>query len=86
MWKAYRKIHNMDYTLEPFAIKCRTYSRDNIEAMWNRLNEQDQQLFKFSMKNFNWMKYFVDHYKGIRFFLLHEDDSTLDISRARQKK
>lgn len=62
------------------------FSRDNVEGLWNRLNEQDQQLFKFNMKKFDWSKYFFDLSKGIRFYLLNEDDNTLEISRIRYKR
>jgi len=54
--------------------------------MWNCLSKEDQQLFKFQMKEFDWTKYFVNHYKGIRLFLLKEDESTLELSRIRYKR
>ncbi|XP_024868018.1 fatty acyl-CoA reductase wat-like isoform X3 [Temnothorax curvispinosus] len=86
MWKLYRKIHSRSYEMAPFLTRRWSYSYDNVEAMWNRLNEQDQQLFKFYMKKFDWTNYFVNHYKGVRFFILNEDDSTLEISRIRDKR
>ncbi|XP_011696475.1 PREDICTED: putative fatty acyl-CoA reductase CG5065 isoform X2 [Wasmannia auropunctata] len=86
MWKLYRRIHNNYYVLIPFIMKKKSYSYDNVEAMWNRLKESDQQLFKFHFNKFDWTKYLADHYKGICFFLLNEDDSTLEINRIRHKR
>jgi len=63
-----------------------SYSHDNVEKMWNRLSKEDQQLFKFQMKELDWTKYFVNHYKGIRLYLLNEDESTLELSRIRYKR
>jgi len=54
--------------------------------MWNRLNEKDQLLFKFQMKEFDWTKYFVNHYEGMRLYLLNENESTLEVSRIRYKR
>lgn len=86
MWKIYRKIHNNINAISPFLMDRKSYSYDNVEAMWNRLNERDQQLFKFDMKNFDWTKYLVDHFHGIRFFLCNEDNSTLETNRIRFKR
>jgi len=61
-------------------------SNDNVEKMWNCLNKEDQQLFTFQMKELDWSKYLVNHYKGIRLYLLKEDDSTLERSRVRYKR
>ncbi|XP_011686382.1 PREDICTED: putative fatty acyl-CoA reductase CG5065 [Wasmannia auropunctata] len=86
MRKIYRKIDNNSYAQAPFLMKRKNYSRDNVEVIWNRLDERDQQLFKFQMKKFDWTKYFVDFYKGICIFLLNEGDSALEIGRIRQKR
>jgi len=67
-------------------LKQWSYSRDNIEKMWNRLSEKDQLLFEFQMKEFDWTKYLVDHYKGMRLYLLNEDESTLEVSRTKYKR
>jgi len=85
VWKLYKKVHTHADLTEPF-IKPWVFSRDNVEAMWNRLNKKDQQLFEFQMKKFDWTKYFVNHYMGIRLYLLNEDESTLEVSRIRYKR
>ncbi|XP_011870261.1 PREDICTED: putative fatty acyl-CoA reductase CG5065 isoform X2 [Vollenhovia emeryi] len=70
----------------PFCNNEWSYSTDNVQVMWDRLGEEDQKLFKFNMFGFDWTKYIVDHYKGIRLFLLKDDDSTLEISRIKHKR
>jgi len=85
MWKLYKKIHKYSDLSAPF-LKQWDYSNDNVENMWNSLNKKDQQLFKFQMKELNWTQYMVNQYKGIRLYLLKEDDSTLKRSRVRYKR
>ncbi|XP_036146805.1 fatty acyl-CoA reductase wat-like [Monomorium pharaonis] len=86
MWKLYTKIDKFFDALGHWIEQKWTYSTDNVDAMWNRLNEKDQQLFKFSMIEFDWEKYFIGHYLGIRRYLLKEDDNTLEISRIKYKR
>ncbi|XP_011700623.1 PREDICTED: uncharacterized protein LOC105457578 [Wasmannia auropunctata] len=86
LWKLYRKIHKYSNAIAPFMLNRFNFSDHNVDAMWNRLSDKDQQLFEFHMKGFDWMKYLVDHYKGIRLYLVKEDDSTLEISRSRYKR
>ncbi|XP_011705929.1 PREDICTED: putative fatty acyl-CoA reductase CG5065 [Wasmannia auropunctata] len=86
MWKLYRKIHKYSDAIAPFLLKHLDYSHHNILTMWNRLSEKDHQLFKFQMKEIDWTKYLVNHYKGMRLYILKEDDGTLKINRIRYKR
>ncbi|XP_036147070.1 fatty acyl-CoA reductase wat [Monomorium pharaonis] len=86
MCKLYAKIDKFSKAIEPFCNKEWTYSTDNIHAMWDRLNEKDQQLFKFNMIEFNWTKYFIDHYQGLRLYIVKDDENTLEISRIKYKR
>ncbi|XP_011865824.1 PREDICTED: putative fatty acyl-CoA reductase CG5065 isoform X2 [Vollenhovia emeryi] len=86
MLKLYMTIGKCSKAIEPFCNYEWSYSTDNVQAMWDHLGEEDQNLFKFSMFAFDWTKYLVDHYKGIRLFLLKDDDSTLEISRIKHKR
>lgn len=86
MWKLYVKIENFSKFITPFCIKEFSYSTDNVRTMWDHLNEEDQQLFKFNMMGFNWTKYLIDYYKGIRLYLLNEDDSMLNVNRVKYRR
>ena len=86
MCKLYIKIDKFSKAIEPFCNKEWTYSTDNVHAMWDRLNKMDQQLFKFNMIEFNWTKYFIDHYQGLRLYIVKDDENTLEISRIKYKR
>ncbi|XP_036142756.1 fatty acyl-CoA reductase wat-like isoform X2 [Monomorium pharaonis] len=86
MCKLYIKIDKFSKAIEPFCNKEWTYSTDNVHAMWDRLNKMDQQLFKFNMIEFNWTKYFIDHYQGLHLYLVKDDGNTLEISRIKYKR
>jgi hypothetical protein len=86
MWKVYLKIYKISKAISPFSTKEWTYATDNVQGMWDHLNEKDQHIFKFNMMEFDWSKYLIDQYRGIRFYLLNDDDSTLKISRIKYKR
>ncbi|KYM75387.1 hypothetical protein ALC53_14083, partial [Atta colombica] len=83
MWKLYMKVDKFSKAIEPFSNTEWNYSTDNIQSMWDNLNEKDQQLFKFNMMEFNWTEYLINYYQGIRFYQLNENDSMLKDSRMK---
>ncbi|XP_072757566.1 putative fatty acyl-CoA reductase CG5065 isoform X2 [Anoplolepis gracilipes] len=85
MWKLYNKIHKAVKSIAHFSTNTWNYTDDNVQIMWNCLNEKDQQLFPFNVKELDWTKYLTDFHKGIRLYLLKEDDSNLEISRTYYK-
>ncbi|XP_071578259.1 fatty acyl-CoA reductase wat-like isoform X2 [Temnothorax nylanderi] len=86
MWKLCKKVDKFSNALQPFCNNEWSFSTDNVQAMWSHLSEEDQQLFQFSMVGFDWTKYFIDHYMGLRLYLLNEDNSTLEISRIKYRR
>ncbi|TGZ54386.1 Uncharacterized protein DBV15_13019 [Temnothorax longispinosus] len=86
MWKLCKKIEKFSNALQPFCNNEWSFSTDNVQAMWSHLSEEDQQLFQFSMVGFDWTKYLIDHYMGLRLYLLNEDNSTLKISRIKYRR
>ncbi|XP_072756344.1 putative fatty acyl-CoA reductase CG5065 [Anoplolepis gracilipes] len=86
MWKLYGKIHKAIESIGYFSTKTWNYTDDNVQTMWNLLNKRDQELFLFNMKEFDWTKYLTDFHKGIRLYLLKEDDSNLEASRINYKR
>lgn len=69
----YKKMQNISNEVSFFILKDWTFSNDNVEAMWCRLSQQDQCLFNFSIKNFNWLQYMNNYVKGLYTYLLHND-------------
>ncbi|CAL1688895.1 unnamed protein product [Lasius platythorax] len=86
MWKLYSRVHKSAKLTSYFAANKWKFNDNNVQAMWDRLSEEDQQLFNFNMIGFDWIKYLIDCYKGIRLFLLNEDDSTLENSRIKYRR
>lgn len=54
--------------------------------MWQRLNSKDQQLFKFSMANFDWKMYLQDYVKGIRLYIFKDELDNLESSKLKWKR
>lgn len=79
-------MHTACEAVAPFCLQEKIISNNNVKAMWNNMNKEDQQLFNFDMKTFDWPTYFTDYYKGIRLYILKEDDSTLINNRIRYKR
>jgi len=77
------KVDKFSKAIEPFSNTEWNYSTDNIQSMWDNLNEKDQQLFKFNMMEFNWTEYLINYYQGIRLYQLNENDSMLKDSRMK---
>ncbi|XP_039305879.1 fatty acyl-CoA reductase wat [Solenopsis invicta] len=86
MWKLYLKIHKFSNAISPFCTKEWTYATDNVQKMWDHLTEKDQRIFKFNMMEFDWSNYLINQYKGIRLYLLNDNDSTLEMSRIKYKR
>ena len=86
MWKLYSKIHKASKAITHFALHKWNFTDDNVQALWDRLSEEDRQLFKFNMIGFDWTKYLIDCYKGMRLYLFNEDDSSLENSRIKYRR
>ncbi|EGI66348.1 Putative fatty acyl-CoA reductase [Acromyrmex echinatior] len=83
MWKLYMKVDKFCKAIEPFCNTEWTYSIDNVQSMWDNLEEKDKQLFNFNMMEFNWTEYLINHYQGMRLYRLNENDSMLKVSRMK---
>ncbi|XP_020290991.1 putative fatty acyl-CoA reductase CG5065 isoform X1 [Pseudomyrmex gracilis] len=86
MLKVYQKTHTVMKILSPFTLNDWICSNRNVQMMWNRLSTQDQQLFDFNMKNFDWETYFHNFCKSVRLDLLKQNDSTLESARIKRKR
>ncbi|XP_032686172.1 putative fatty acyl-CoA reductase CG5065 isoform X1 [Odontomachus brunneus] len=86
IWKLYGNIHEFNNMISYFIMNNWTHTNDNIHAIWRRMNKNDQFLFDFNMKGFDWSKYLEDHFRGMRLYLLKDDLSTLEVSRIKWKR
>ncbi|XP_015180794.1 PREDICTED: putative fatty acyl-CoA reductase CG5065 [Polistes dominula] len=86
MRKTINKINNFVEILSFFCTRNWVFVNDNVHNMWTRLNSKDQQLFRFSMANFDWQLYLHKYMKGIRTYLFKENKDTLESSQLKLKR
>lgn len=76
----------LDKEVSYYLLRNWIYVEDNVHAMWRSMNKDDQLLFNFNMKGFDWSKYMENSFKGMRLYLLKDDFSTLEASRIKFKR
>ncbi|KAG7201486.1 hypothetical protein KM043_004245 [Ampulex compressa] len=86
LWKIYEKVHKFTKVISYFCTRQWTFRNDNVQAMWLRLSKGDQQIFRFSMRGFDWTSYFTTYLRGIRIYLMNDDLETLPESKIRWKR
>ncbi|KAI4498876.1 hypothetical protein M0802_006051 [Mischocyttarus mexicanus] len=86
MKKTINKITNFVEILSFFSLRNWIFVNDNVQNMWTRLHSKDQQLFKFSMVNFDWQIYLHNYMKGIRTYIFKEEKDTLEKSKLKLRR
>lgn len=84
--KGYQKVNKFSDVISYFSTREWTFKNDNIQALWDRLNKNDRELFEFSMKNLNWEMYFYTYTRGLRVYLLKDPLDTIDKGAVKIKK
>ncbi|RZC36696.1 fatty acyl-CoA reductase -like, partial [Asbolus verrucosus] len=84
--KGYQKINKFAEVIAYFSCREWTFTNNNVQALWQRLNKRDKELFEFSMKHFNWDSYFYTYVRGARAYLLKDPMSTLREGRIKYYK
>ncbi|XP_058799232.1 putative fatty acyl-CoA reductase CG5065 [Phymastichus coffea] len=83
---AYDKLHTMVDLVYYFSTNIWLYKDENVHDLWDQLDPRDQQIFQFSMLNFDWENYIANCIKGVRVFLFKDDLITLEQSRIKYKR
>ncbi|KAI4478303.1 hypothetical protein M0804_011957 [Polistes exclamans] len=86
MRKTINKITNFVEILSFFSTRNWIFVNDNVQNMWGRLHSKDQQLFRFSMANFDWQEYLHKYMKGVRTYIFKENKDTLERSKLKFKR
>ncbi|XP_072382157.1 fatty acyl-CoA reductase wat-like [Diabrotica undecimpunctata] len=81
----YRKIHKFTVILSYFSTRSWRFSNNNIRNLWKKLDERDKELFQFSMTTVHWLQFFRTYLRGVRRYLLHEPDNTIEDAKKRQR-
>lgn len=53
-----------------FSVREWKYCNENVQTLWNGLNDADKNIFGFSIRIISWEKYLKAYIMGIRVFLL----------------
>ena len=80
--RGYQKIHKFIDVLAYFAVQEWKFDNSNVLTLWNKLSNEDKQLFKFDISMFDWDIYLFHMLRGIRVFTLGETFETLDKAKV----
>ncbi|XP_050437093.1 fatty acyl-CoA reductase wat-like [Adelges cooleyi] len=85
-WKLYDKTGKIMHLLRPFTLNEWKFYNNNTRELWCSLSQEDQQLFPFSMHNFDWNDYTKVFYYGIRKHILHEEADNISMALKKNQK
>ncbi|GFT08920.1 putative fatty acyl-CoA reductase CG5065 [Trichonephila clavipes] len=78
-----RRMERAAGYLEYFTTREWKFRCDNLIELREMQNSTDRKIFDFDIRPVEWTPYLVSYVRGIRKFLLKEDDSTLPVARRR---
>lgn len=67
-------------------IKDWQFAQGNVQALWDKLEPDDQKLFAFDVGNVNWPQMIAQSVISGRTLLAKEDESTIPDALKRQTK
>lgn len=86
MLEIYKKVHKFSHVTTYFSTHMWKFSNNNTTTLWNNLTPNDQKLFYFSMKNFDWRDFSEKCVIGLRLYTFKDDPSTIPVARKRMAK
>lgn len=86
LMNGYRKLHKFAEVISYFSLQSWTFHDGNTRSLLNKLSKLDKSLFNFDMAKLSWDKYFENHVKGIRIYLVKDPMETLPEGRKHVKK
>lgn len=69
-----------------FTTQRWTFSNDNVQRLWAKLDADDRNLFHFNMDDINWPEALNGSILGIRHYLLKEDPASIPDALLRAKR
>lgn len=78
-----KKIKKAVEVLEYFTTKQWEFTNDNFYMIMKELNETDNQIFNFDLKELNWKSYIENYCLGTKVYLMKEDAKRLDECRIK---
>lgn len=86
MLKMYKKIHKFCQLIGYFTTQQWTFTNDNVQKLWTKLDANDQKLFFFNMSDVDWPLAMRGGVYGMRRYLLKEDPATIPQAIVRAKR
>ncbi|XP_055698069.1 fatty acyl-CoA reductase wat-like [Phlebotomus papatasi] len=84
--KVYKKIHKFANIISFFCNNEWVFENDNVQQLWRKLDQNDRNLFHFSIKDIDWASYCHFYIRGMRIYLFKDDLSTLDAARRKWRR
>ncbi len=78
-----KKIKKAVEVLEYFTTKQWEFTNDNFYMIMKELNETDNQMFNFDLKELNWKSYIEQYCLGTKVYLMKEDAKKLNECRIK---
>ncbi|PSN40547.1 hypothetical protein C0J52_10393 [Blattella germanica] len=86
LWNAYKKIHRFVDVISYFSTQKWTFSNNNVQEMWNRLDPIDQKHFEFDIGALEWPSVFRVSMENLRMNFANETPDTLEEARKRYRR
>lgn len=86
MLKIYKKIHKFTDVVTYFSTQKWDFGNRNMHSLWEKLSPQDQSIFSFSMKNFDWEDYMEKCVLGLRIYVFKDDPDNVPMARKRMAR
>jgi fatty acyl-CoA reductase len=80
------KLEEIVDSIALFLNRSWKFSNGNVKKLWDRMNDEDRELFPFDIRMVNWETYYRNLQKGIRVYLLNDPLSTLPEARIRMER
>lgn len=86
MVKGYQKINKFMSVLAYFGMNKWNFENYNVQELWKKMSPEEQKLYFFSMKNFDWDEFFGFYLRGGRVYLLKDPLETIPKGRVKYWK
>lgn len=86
MLKIYTKTENLIQLYKNFTTREWKFDNSRTQNLWLSINQEDREIFPFSIKEINWNTYIKSYFHGIRKYILHEELDNLEEAKAKQRK
>ena len=80
--RGYLKIHKFIDVIAYFTIQRWKFSSNNVDTLWNKLNDEDKKLFNFDLNELEWEVYLYYMLRGMRLYILGEKYENLEKAKV----